>query len=41
MDHNNNDIMYASTYQRRKTFGILVGGGTEGGIFKSVDRGKT
>ena len=41
MDHNNNDIMYASTYQRRRHFGILVAGGPEGGIFKSVDRGKT
>ena len=41
MDQNNNDIMYASTYQRRRHFGILVAGGPEGGIFKSVDRGKT
>ena len=41
MDHNNNNIMYASTYQRRRHFGILVAGGPEGGIFKSVDRGKT
>ena len=32
MDHNNNDIMYASTYQRRRHFGILVAGGPEGGI---------
>ena len=41
MDHNDNNIMYASTYQRRRHFGILVAGGPEGGIFKSVDRGKT
>ena len=41
MDHNNNNIMYASTYQRRRHFGILVAGGPEGGIFKSVDKGKT
>jgi len=41
MDHNDNDIMYASTYQRRRHFGILVAGGPEGGVFKSVDRGKT
>ena len=33
--------MYASTYQRRRHFGILVAGGPEGGIFKSVDRGMT
>ena len=41
MDHNDNDIMYASTYQRRRHFGILVAGGPQGGIFKSLDRGKT
>ena len=40
MDHNDHNIMYASTYQRRRHFGILVAGGPEGGIFKSVDRGK-
>ena len=40
MDHNDNNIMYASTYQRRRHFGILVAGGPEGGIFKSVDKGK-
>ena len=34
--HNDNNIMYASTYQRRRHFGILVAGGPEGGIFKSV-----
>jgi len=41
MDHNDNDILYASTYQRRRHFGILVAGGPEGGIYKSVDRGQT
>ena len=41
MDHIDNNIMYASTYQRRRHFGILVAGGPEGGIFKSVDKGKT
>ena len=40
MDHSNN-ILYASTYQRRRHFGILVAGGSEGGIFKSIDKGKT
>ncbi len=41
MDQNDNDILYASTYQRRRHFGILVAGGPEGGIYKSVDRGQT
>ena len=41
MDHENSDIMYASTYQRRRHFGIIIAGGPEGGIFKSVDRGTT
>ncbi len=40
MDHSNN-ILYASTYERRRHFGILVAGGSEGGIFKSIDKGKT
>ena len=37
MDQNDQNIMYASTYQRRRHFGILVAGGPEGGIFKSTD----
>ncbi len=41
MDPNNDNIMYASTYQRRRHFGILVAGGPEGGIFKSEDKGKS
>ena len=41
MDHNDHNIMYASTYQRRRHFGILVAGGPDGGIFKSIDRGKS
>lgn len=41
MDHDNNNIMYASTYQRRRHFGIIVAGGPDGGIYKSVDKGKT
>ena len=36
-----NNILYASTYQRRRHFGILVAGGSEGGIYKSIDKGKT
>lgn len=41
MDHENNNVMYASTYQRRRHFGIVVAGGPDGGIFKSIDKGKT
>ena len=41
MDKNDNKIIYASTYQRRRHFGILVAGGPDGGIFKSIDKGKT
>ena len=41
LDPRNPDILIASAYQRRRHFGILVGGGPEGGAFKSVDGGKT
>ena len=41
VDPRNPDILIASSYQRRRHFGILVGGGPEGGSFKSVDGGKT
>jgi photosystem II stability/assembly factor-like uncharacterized protein len=41
LDPRNPDILIASAYQRRRHFGILVGGGSEGGAFKSVDGGKT
>lgn len=33
------DIVYASTYQRRRRVGQLVGGGPESGIYKSTDGG--
>jgi photosystem II stability/assembly factor-like uncharacterized protein len=33
------DIVYASTYQRRRHVGQLVGGGPESGIYKSTDGG--
>jgi photosystem II stability/assembly factor-like uncharacterized protein len=35
------DVMYASAYQRRRAVGQMIGGGPEGGIFKSTDGGKT
>lgn len=35
------DIIYASSYQRRRHVGILVAGGPEGAIFKSTDAGAT
>jgi len=34
------DIVYATTYQRRRRVGQLVGGGPESGIYKSTDGGK-
>lgn len=41
IDPRNPDIMIASSYQRRRHFGILVAGGPEGGAFKTTDGGKT
>ncbi len=35
------DTLYASAYQRRRAVGQMIGGGPEGGIFKSTDAGKT
>jgi len=37
----NPDILLASSYQRRRHFGMLVAGGPDGGIWKSTDAGKT
>jgi photosystem II stability/assembly factor-like uncharacterized protein len=34
------DVMYASAYQRRRAVGQMIGGGPEGGIFKTTDGGK-
>ena len=33
--------MYAGTYQRRRHVGQMIGGGPDGGIFKTKDAGKT
>ncbi len=35
------DTLYASAYQRRRAVGQMIGGGPEGGIFKSTNAGKT
>jgi photosystem II stability/assembly factor-like uncharacterized protein len=34
------DVIFASAYQRRRAVGQMIGGGPEGGIFKSTDGGK-
>jgi photosystem II stability/assembly factor-like uncharacterized protein len=40
-DPKNADVMYASAYQRRRNVGQLIGGGPEGGIYKTTNAGKT
>lgn len=40
-DVKNADVLYASSYQRRRAVGQMIGGGPEGGIFKSTNAGKT
>src|SRR3954466_3302202 len=40
-DPKNPDILYSSSYQRRRAVGQMIGGGPEGGIFKSTNAGKT
>src|SRR3954465_14378928 len=39
-DPKNADIIYASSYQRRRAVGQMIGGGPEGGIWKTTDAGK-
>jgi photosystem II stability/assembly factor-like uncharacterized protein len=41
IDPRNPDILYASAYQRRRAVGQLIGGGPEGGIYKTTNAGKT
>ena len=41
IDPLNPDVLYASAYQRRRQVGQLIGGGPEGGIFKSTNAGRT
>ena len=39
-DPSNPDVIYASAYQRRRAVGQMIGGGPEGGIFKTTNGGK-
>ncbi len=41
LDVRNPDIVYAGTYERRRHVGQMIGGGADGGIFKSKDAGKS
>lgn len=41
MDSANSEILYAAAYQRRRTAWGFNGGGPGGGLYKSVDAGKT
>ena len=41
IDPNDNKILYASTYQRRRTSCCMNGGGPGSGIWKSTDAGET
>jgi photosystem II stability/assembly factor-like uncharacterized protein len=34
------DVVYASAYQRRRAVGQMIGGGPEGGLYKTTDGGK-
>lgn len=40
LDPRHPDVLYAASYQRRRHVGILVAGGPESAIFKSVDGGE-
>ncbi len=40
-DPRNPDVIFASAYQRRRHVGQMIGGGPEGGIFKTINGGKT
>jgi photosystem II stability/assembly factor-like uncharacterized protein len=39
-DPKNPDVIYATAYQRRRAVGQMIGGGPEGGIYKTTDGGK-
>jgi photosystem II stability/assembly factor-like uncharacterized protein len=41
LDPRNPDLIYASAYQRRRAVGQMIGGGPEGGIYKSTNAGRT
>ncbi len=40
-DPKNADIVYAGSYERRRNVGQMIGGGPDGGIFKTTNGGKT
>ena len=40
-DPKNPDVIFASAYQRRRAVGQMIGGGPEGGIYKTTNAGKT
>jgi photosystem II stability/assembly factor-like uncharacterized protein len=39
-DPRNPDVIYASAYQRRRAVGQMIGGGPEGGIYKTTNAGR-
>ncbi len=41
LDPRNPDVVFASAYQRRRAVGQMIGGGPEGGIYRSTNAGKT
>jgi len=41
LDPRNPDVVYAAAYQRRRQTGLLIAGGPEGAIYKSIDGGAT
>ena len=41
LDSKNPDIVLAGSYQRRRHVGQMIGGGPDGGIWKSINGGKT
>jgi photosystem II stability/assembly factor-like uncharacterized protein len=41
MDHTNNKVLYAATYQRRRATWGFNGGGPNSGLWKSADAGRT
>jgi photosystem II stability/assembly factor-like uncharacterized protein len=40
IDPRNPDVMYAAAYQRRRNTSVIVAGGPDAGIFKTIDGGK-
>jgi photosystem II stability/assembly factor-like uncharacterized protein len=40
-DSRDPDVLFAASYQRRRNVGVLIGGGPESGVYKSLDGGKT